>query len=479
LPCCVLYVLDISEQCGYSIQQQVALFDSIRPLFHNKPIVVAINKVDVRKREDLTPSELVELDKLESSGATVMFMSTFSDEGVTDVKTSACELLLAQRVEQKMAGSKIESVINRIRVSEPKPRAGAAGRKTAIPASVTARRAAMVVAEREAEAARKSGGGGGSSTDLPEATVGGKRRTQKDLQEEMGGAGVYSLPLQTHWQLKTPEWVHDVIPEIMDGKNILDFVDPDIDARLAELEEEEEQRVELADLQRQEAEAAEMMDDERADAQAAVKALAKTIRKKKSIIKEKARNAKSNNHSKLGRSVAARGRSVGEFVDHMASMGVKTTGAALPNLAAAAKKRTGGADALPARERRRDRSADAPEVREGRAGLKRNRDGMDVDSEAGDGGQRSESQMRLRANQIPRDRSATARDAASQARARSPSASGLRDEAALKKATKLGKKQQFKMNKHGYAGESDRRVMCQRPKHLNSGKRGIGKTDRR
>ena len=36
----VLYVVDISEQCGFSIVQQVALFDQIRPLFHNKPLVV-------------------------------------------------------------------------------------------------------------------------------------------------------------------------------------------------------------------------------------------------------------------------------------------------------------------------------------------------------------------------------------------------------------------------------------------------------
>lgn len=45
LQCCVLYVVDISEQCGYSIEQQVDLFHSIKPLFHNKPLVVAVNKV--------------------------------------------------------------------------------------------------------------------------------------------------------------------------------------------------------------------------------------------------------------------------------------------------------------------------------------------------------------------------------------------------------------------------------------------------
>lgn len=41
----VLYVVDISEQCGYTIKQQAALFHSIKPLFVNKPVLVVANKV--------------------------------------------------------------------------------------------------------------------------------------------------------------------------------------------------------------------------------------------------------------------------------------------------------------------------------------------------------------------------------------------------------------------------------------------------
>ena len=41
----VLYIVDISEQCGYSIAQQAALFDSIKPLFANKPLLIVANKV--------------------------------------------------------------------------------------------------------------------------------------------------------------------------------------------------------------------------------------------------------------------------------------------------------------------------------------------------------------------------------------------------------------------------------------------------
>lgn len=39
--------------------------------------------------------------------------------------------------------------------------------------------------------------------------------------------------------MESADWKYDVMPEIMDGHNVLDFVDADIDARLAELEREE------------------------------------------------------------------------------------------------------------------------------------------------------------------------------------------------------------------------------------------------
>ncbi len=44
-----LYLVDISEGCGYTIAQQAALFHSIKPLFANKPIIIVCNKIDARK----------------------------------------------------------------------------------------------------------------------------------------------------------------------------------------------------------------------------------------------------------------------------------------------------------------------------------------------------------------------------------------------------------------------------------------------
>lgn len=43
----VVYIMDISEQCGYTIAQQIALFQNLRPLFRNKPLIIAANKVSL------------------------------------------------------------------------------------------------------------------------------------------------------------------------------------------------------------------------------------------------------------------------------------------------------------------------------------------------------------------------------------------------------------------------------------------------
>lgn len=60
------------------------------------------------------------------------------------------------------------------------------------------------------------------------------------LQDENGGAGVYSADLRKHYMLDNPSWKRDIMPEIIEGKNVLDYVDPEIEAKLEALEMEEE-----------------------------------------------------------------------------------------------------------------------------------------------------------------------------------------------------------------------------------------------
>lgn len=78
----VLFMVDISEQCGFSIESQVALFHSIKALFKSKPLVIVLNKVDVVKYDALS-AEKQELLR----GMT---------EGLEDVIALECSCLCAQ-----------------------------------------------------------------------------------------------------------------------------------------------------------------------------------------------------------------------------------------------------------------------------------------------------------------------------------------------------------------------------------------------
>ena len=69
------------------------------------------------------------------------------------------------------------------------------------------------------------------------------------VQEENGGAGVYSADLRKNYLLQDPSWKHDIIPEIIGGHNVLDFIDPDIEARLEALDREEDALAAAAELE--------------------------------------------------------------------------------------------------------------------------------------------------------------------------------------------------------------------------------------
>uniref|UniRef100_A0A8C4QKW9 GTP binding protein 4 n=1 Tax=Eptatretus burgeri TaxID=7764 RepID=A0A8C4QKW9_EPTBU len=85
----VLFTMDISEQCGQTLQQQCELFSNIRPLFANKPLVIVANKCDVTRIADLP------------------------EDG------KACDRLLTFRVESKMRGRKVDDVLNRLHLAIP------------------------------------------------------------------------------------------------------------------------------------------------------------------------------------------------------------------------------------------------------------------------------------------------------------------------------------------------------------------------
>jgi nucleolar GTP-binding protein len=74
---------------------KVALFNSIKPLFANKPLVVVLNKVDVRRPEQLSSEEQEMIRNMiqQTPGADLIHMSAVSDENITAVKELVIVLL--------------------------------------------------------------------------------------------------------------------------------------------------------------------------------------------------------------------------------------------------------------------------------------------------------------------------------------------------------------------------------------------------
>jgi nucleolar GTP-binding protein len=218
---------------------QCKLFHSIKPLFNGKPTLLVINKIDVMRLEDVHPdSRALVQEIIDQEDVQCVQVSCYSEEGVMDLKNKACDVLLAHRVDNKMKGSKINSIVNRIHVAQPKPRDDVV-RAPFIPEAVKQRKK--------------------YDKNDPE-----RRRLQRDIELEEGGAGVFNINLKRSsvfvlqksnnkaeppgafffasedYILANPEWKMDRMPEIMDGKNIADFIDPDIAEKLEALEREEE-----------------------------------------------------------------------------------------------------------------------------------------------------------------------------------------------------------------------------------------------
>ena len=116
------------------------------------------------------------------------------------------------------------------------------------------------------------------------------KRTQKDIMWENGGPGMYMQNLREHWKLKNDEWKTDAVPEIMDGKNIADFVDPDILEKLEALEKEEEALENAMDDS-----------DEESDLDEEDQRLVEKIRSKRKVIVARHRRNKGGNRTVVQR----------------------------------------------------------------------------------------------------------------------------------------------------------------------------------
>ncbi|XP_063424181.1 GTP-binding protein 4-like [Mytilus trossulus] len=388
----VLYVMDVSEQCGHSLEQQLELFNNIKPLFANKPLMVCVNKIDVLKLDELSQDKQQIFEEFKTEDIPVLQMSTLTEEGVFEVKSQACERLLAYRIETKMKSKKVNDILNRLHVAVPSKR-DAIARPPCIPQAILDKRKAM-------------------ETDKP------KKKLERDLEVEMGDE--YYLDLRKHWDLLKEGEKYDKIPEIWQGHNLADFIDPEIMEKLDALEKEEELREQAGYYNNEESEEDEEMQE--------IRATAGRIREKRKIIVLESREKRTIEKPRLPRT--AKKLDTKRMTSEMGELGV-------------------------------DVDIDDDETHLGRArsrsvtkkALKRKREqSMEVDTK---------SKSRSRSRTVPRDQS------------------GVRDPVMAKKVKKIAMNAQKARNHQARKGEGDRVILDMKPKHLFAGKRKQGKTDRR
>lgn len=384
----VLYVMDLSEQCGHGLRAQLQLFQSIRPLFVNKPLIIVANKCDVKRIAELPEDDQKIFMDLQAEGFPVVETSTLTEEGVIKVKTEACDRLLAHRVETKMKGNKVNEVLNRLHLAVPNKRDDKE-RPPFIPEGVVARRKRMDTGEPQ-------------------------RKRERDIELELGDD--YTLDLQKYWDIMNSSEKYDKIPEIWEGHNVADYIDPDIMQKLEELEKEEELRTAAGEYDSE----SESDDEEMVE----IRQLAKEIREKKKlkILQSKEKDTQGPRMPRTAKKVQRNA-----LEKEMLSLGVDLEGNDNAHYAVQARR-----SRSVTRKRKREDSVPPTSVARSRS-----------------------------CSRTPRD------------------ASGLRDIQMVKKAKTMMKSAQKQMNRLGRKGEADRHVFDMKPKHLLSGKRKAGKKDRR
>lgn len=384
---CVLYFMDLSEQCGFSVEDQVKLFSSIKPLFANKSVVIVINKIDIIGLNDLSPERQALISTMtEGANVEMVPISCAEETGIMEVRNLACEKLLAARIDQKLKNNtQVNNVLNKIHVARPTPRDDVS-REAFIPQGVNG----------------------------PKPST-----TMKDIELQNGGPGVFNINLKENYLLENDEWNNDIIPEILNGRNIADFFDEDIVAKMEALEEEEE-KLEEDGFYNDDIDEDDEEDEE-------IHEKAEWIRKKQKLMINQARQKKHlKNRALIPRKDTK--RTLDQLEKHLTQIGYDAT--PFSNMKTKKRRPTDqrGADVLMS----------------------------EVDSATA--GTTSGNNDRYQSDRLN---------------------DGVSDDKLRNKAAKLAKIQQRARNRMARVGEADRHIAETLPKHLYAGKRGMGKTQRR
>ena len=432
LDACILYFIDVSENCGYSIAQQVSLFDSIRPLFKNKPLVIIANKTDLRNYTDLPEKERKLIEEVAKEHQTYLIqMSNTTGNGVFDVKSKACDILLKYR-EVKNNGTKTKDItgLDKIYIAKPTQIRDNRKRTPNIPQSF--------IEEKKIKLNEKKDEKNDEEKFLREDNINDLEKKVdnkfKEVIEANGGTGIYYFPLREEFKLENPDWKYDIWPEFMDGKNVFDFVDKDILKKVQELEKEEEEILNREDKglgldndeNMDDGEESSELSDDLIEAHDKLMQDLKTIKERHKLVKR----------SKLPAKL------VGESATDKFMAEVR------PDLKAKAEKIK-----LLSHKMRRDQKDKV------RNNLKKDAGIWDMDEISDEMDIEEEDQKVVKKKKISEKESAKVTHEKN------------------KIVQRLQKKIQKKFDKNLQINETDRRIDSKKQKFFNTGKRGIGKTD--
>lgn len=285
--------------------------------------------------------------------------------------------------------------------------------------------------------------------------------------------------------LDKEEWRYDQFPEFYNGKNVLDFYDPDIEAKLAALEKEED---EILKMEAEQADMAVDSEDSEGIAQEDLDKEVKDVRGKRNVILVK---------SKMKSKLKARRKIVkaSELIEHFESKGIEVNKESLRSRSKTrrslmdledkadklAKQALDSSDdeggdvvmdkklakkeaELRGRKRRRGGSADAGDMME-----------VDDDNQEPSGKKKARSmtpaQLQINANKILRSKTKDRREGSTPKRLPYK----LVPEEQVRLAKKINKR-----FKHGeQINEADRSISTKRPKHLFVGKMSNGTRNKR
>ncbi|UYV63166.1 GTPBP4 [Cordylochernes scorpioides] len=382
----IVYVVDVSEECSETLESQYQLFNTIRPIFSSRPVVVALNKIDVQPVDSLSPEKKAILEKFSEGGVQLVPMcAKEGDSGCSEVRNVACDKILDISVERKLKERKMGDIMSNITIVQPEIRDNKA-RPPCIPTKVLEKKMKKM-----------------------EVDDGGEKKKLVSCLEMC--AENYDLP---------EEQKYDIRPEIMDGKNVADFLHPDIREKLEELLKEQEML-----------EQAGMFDppEPETDEDRLVRELMEKLRQHKALLKAES-HVDNTTKSKMPR-------------QSRKAMKIMAGRSRRLLLLMSINNRANNVIGVQAHYRVASRSqSKAPVLKKARLDVSTNR-------------------VRSNSRMTPRDQS------------------GMRDPSMQAKVKHIAKKSQTKMNRDARKGEADRKILNMRPKHLLSGKRGIGKTQRR